>query len=291
MKLSKIKKTIEQVRDLPTLPVISNKVNALLYDPKSAASDLAEIIENDQSIATKVLTLVNSAYYGLPQRVTNIAQAIALLGYKNISQIVMTLSVFETLKHSKRGSFDRKAFWLHSIATAIMSVKIVEMCMYSTPEDTFTGGLLHDLGKVFMDGYLHEEFNEVLDTAEKNNISFYEAEHTLFDVDHAMIGQWIARAWKLPLHVVASIKHHHQEVEARMGLSVSSDLFIDIIRIADIGVRLKGYGCNGDGKGYRPTLSSDHFKRLPVFEDDIMKLLESLNEEIDKAKTLLSFAI
>ena len=275
MKLSKIKKTIEQVRELPTLPVIANKVNAILYDPKSGASDLAKIIENDQSIATKVLTLVNSAYYGLSQRGTNIAQAIALLGYKNISHIVMTPSVFDTLKQSKRGSFDRESFWLHSIATAILSVKIAEMCMYSTPEDTFTGGLLHDLGKVFMDGYLHEEFNEVLETAEKNDIGFFEAEKMLFDVDHTMVGQWITRAWKLPLHVVASVKHHHQEVEERKGLSVSSELFIDIVRIADIGVRMQGYGCSGDGKRYRPVLESKHFKRLPIFEDDVMKLLEA----------------
>jgi len=240
MKLSKINKTMEKVRELPTLPAIANKVNALLYDPKSGAPDLAKIIENDQSLATKVLALVNSAYYSLPQRVSNIAQAIALLGYKNISHIVMTLSVFETLKHSKKGSFNREAFWLHSIATAIMSVKIAEMCMYSSPEDTFTGGLLHDLGKVFMDGYLHEEFIEVFDTAKKNKCSFYDAEHQLYDVDHAMIGQWIARAWKLPLHVIATVKHHHEEVGEREGLSVSSDLFIDIVRLADIGVRLKG---------------------------------------------------
>ena len=150
MQLNKIKKTIETVKELPTLPVVANKVNALLYDPKSAAGDLAKIIENDQSLTAKILTLVNSAYYGLSQRVTNITQAIALLGYKNISHMVMTLSVFETLKSSKHGSFDREDFWLHSISTATMSVKIAELCMYSSPEDTFTGGLLHDLGKVFM---------------------------------------------------------------------------------------------------------------------------------------------
>jgi putative nucleotidyltransferase with HDIG domain len=291
MKLSKIKKTIEMVRELPTLPAIANKVNALLYDPKSAASDLAKIIEYDQSLATKVLSLVNSAYYGLPERVTNIAQAITMLGYKNISHIVMTLTVFETLRHCQKGSFNREAFWLHSVATAVMSVKIAEMCMYSSPEDTFTGGLLHDLGKIFLDGYLHEEFCNIIETAEKDQISFYEAEHVLYDVDHTMIGQWIARAWKLPLHVVATVTHHHQEVAERKGLAVSQDLFIDIVRIADIGIKLKGYGSSGDGQGYKPKLDPELFKRLPVFEDDIYRLLEGLDEEIDKTKLLLSFAV
>lgn len=291
MKLSKIKKTLEEVRELPTLPIVANKVNELLYDPKSSASDLSKIIENDQSIVTKVLTLVNSAYYSLPQRVSNIKQAIALLGYKNVSHIVMTLAVFDTFKGSKRGSFNREEFWLHSIATGIMSVKIAELCMYSSPEDTFTGGLLHDLGKVFMDGYLHEEFNTIIETADKKDISFYDTERELYDVDHAIIGQWIARTWKLPLHIVATIKHHHQEVEERKGLSVSSDLFIDIVRIADVGVRIRGYGNSGDGKNFSPTLDQSLFKRLPVFEDDIMKLLDGLEEDINKSKTLLTFAV
>ncbi len=291
MKLSKIKKTLEKVRELPTLPVIANKVNELLYDPKSSASDLSKIIENDQSIVTKVLTLVNSAYYALPQRVSNIKQAIALLGYKNISHIVMTLAVFDTLKDSKRGSFNREEFWLHSIATGIMSVKIAELCMYSSPEDTFTGGLLHDLGKVFMDCYLHEEFNTIIETANKKDISFFDTERELFDIDHAIIGHWIARTWKLPLHIVATIRHHHQEVEERKGLSVSSDLFIDIVRIADVGVRIRGYGNNGDGTNFTPVLDQALFKRLPVFEDDIMKLVDSLEEDINKSKTLLTFAV
>ncbi len=82
MKLSIIKQTLEKVKELPTLPVVANKVNLLLSDPKSSASELANIIELDQSITAKILRLVNSAYYSLPQRVTNIQQAIGLLGFK-----------------------------------------------------------------------------------------------------------------------------------------------------------------------------------------------------------------
>ena len=113
----------------------------------------------------------------------------------------------------------------------------------------------------------------------------------LYDVDHTMIGQWITRAWKLPLHVVATVMHHHQEVPERKGLAVSQDLFIDIVRIADIGVKLAGYRDSGDGQGYEPKLDSELFKRLPVFEDDIFRLLEGLDHELDKTKLLLSFAV
>ncbi len=172
MKLNRVKKVIELVKELPTLPMVAGKVNSLLGNPQSSAADLAAVIEKDQSITAKILKLVNSALYNLPQRVTNITQAIALLGYKNISYIVMTISVFDTIKKISSKGFDRTKFWIHSIAVATMSRKIAMLSGYKNLDDIFTSGLLHDIGKVFMDGYLHEEFMEAVATAEEKSISF-----------------------------------------------------------------------------------------------------------------------
>ena len=290
MILKKIGKVLDKVRELPTLPVIANKVSALLNDPKTDTIDLAKIVEKDQSITTKILNLVNSSYYSLPQDVTNITQAISLLGYKNVSYIIMALSVFDTLKKTVKQTFDRKEFWLHSIAVAILSVKIAKECMYSPADDAFTAGLLHDIGKVFMDGFLHEEFQMVIDTASKNNISFFDAERSLFDFNHVMVGEWIARAWKLPLHVVASIKHHHQEPEDRKGLAISNDTAIDFVRLADVAVRFHGYGKSGDGTKYKPAIDQTLYKRLPIFEEDFAKLTSELRDDIRKSKVLLDIA-
>jgi len=290
MKLKTIKKAIEKVKELPTLPAVANKVNMLLADPKSSTADLAEVIELDQSITAKILKLVNSAYYSLSERVSSIHQAIALLGHKNISNIVLTLSVFDTLKHSKKSSFDRRGFWIHSIATAIISERIAKESMYRATDDIFTAGLLHDLGKVFMDGYLHEEFEKALEAAAQSGSSFFEAEHSLFDVDHAMLGEWIARTWKLPINVVAVIKHHHHELSQREGLAVSSDITVDIVRLSDILVRKGGYGENGDARQYVPQLLEDLFKRLPLSENDTGKILKSLKTKLHSSETLLNFA-
>ena len=128
MKVSTIKKALEKVKELPTLPVVAQRINALLDDPRSNAKDLSAVIEMDQSVTAKVLRLVNSAYFALSQKVTNVTQAIALLGYKNISQTVVTLSVFDSLRVHNRVSFDRRKFWVHSIATAVMSERIALEC-------------------------------------------------------------------------------------------------------------------------------------------------------------------
>jgi putative nucleotidyltransferase with HDIG domain len=291
MKLSMIEKTIETIRELPTLPLVAHKISMILQNPKSSVSDLTKIVEKDQSLAAKVLKLVNSAHYGLPQRVTNINQAIALLGYKNISYIVMTISVFETLRHVKKHLFDRRKFWVHSIAVALMSIKLAKECEYVLIDDIFTAGLLHDLGKVFMDGFLHEEFEAIIERAQKDTISFIEAEHRLFDIDHTMVGEWIARTWGLPLHVIAGIKHHHQEVEKRKGLSLSSESFIDIIRVADIGVKMRQIGNSGDGQGQKSKLDVTLFKRLPIDKGSVKTLLDELEKDLHKSEILLDLAL
>ncbi len=291
IKLNRVKKVIELVKELPTLPMIAAKVNGLLGNPHSSAADLAAVIEKDQSITAKILRLVNSALYNLPQRVTNISQAIALLGYKNISYIVMTISVFDMVKNISAKGFDRTKFWLHSIAAATMSRKIARMSGYQNIDDIFTSGLLHDIGKVFMDGYLHEEFMEVVAVARDKSKSFYDAEHMLFDIDHSLIGEWIARKWELPIHIIAAVKHHHQKPEQRSGLSLSSDPFIDIVRLADTAVKIGKYGQSGDGKGYKPRFSDDMFVRLPVVKNDIKKGLDELKSELEKSKVLLNLTV
>lgn len=291
MKLSKIKKTIEKIRELPTLPLVANKINAILHDPKSSVSDLSKIIEKDQSITAKVLKLVNSAHYGLPQKVSNINRAIALLGYRNIYYIVMTLSVFDTLKNLKKRSFDRRKFWVHSIAVGILSRKLARECNFLLVDDIFTSGLLHDLGKVFLDGFMHEEFEAIIQKAENEGIAYIDAEHELFDVDHTMVGEWVARAWILPLHVIAGIKHHHHEIEKRSGLSLSQDPFIDIIRLADMSIKVGKFGHSGDGSKHQPKLEKALFRRLPLTKDDMEPIIADLSKDLSKSEALLNLAL
>lgn len=291
MKLSRIKETIELVRDLPTLPAVAVKVNTLLNDPSSSACDLASVIEKDQSITAKILKLVNSAQYNLSHKVNNVTQAISLLGYRNISYIVMTIAVFDTLKAATDSVFDRREFWIHSIATALLSKRIAVESAYPVPEDLFTAGLLHDIGKVFMDGYMNEDFMEIANLAEKKGISFYAAERELFDVHHALVGEWIARTWQLPLHVTAVIKHHHQEVDQRSGLSVSQDQFVDMAVLADRAVKVQKLGSSGDGKKFAPRISERLFTRLPIVRHDLEGMLEELRYDLRRSEALLNLAL
>jgi putative nucleotidyltransferase with HDIG domain len=203
----------------------------------------------------------------------------------------MTLSVFDALKTVAKNSFDRKKFWIHSISVGNLSLMLAKECEFLLVDDIFTAGLLHDLGKVFLDGFMHEEFESIITKAEEEKTSFFEAEHLLYDVDHTMVGEWMARTWQLPLHVIAGIKHHHHEVEKRSGLSVSQDPYIDIIRLADTGVKVRNIGHSGDSSSYKPVLDKKLFKRLPISGEDMNGYLDKLENELQKSEDLLNLAL
>lgn len=286
MDQGKIKAIINGIQDLPTLPLVAQKLQDVMDDPLSSAEDAARVIEGDQSLAAKVLSLVNSAYYGLPREITKISQAVPLLGFRATSQLALSISVINLFNEKEEGRFDREGLWLHSIGCAICAQMTAKKAGYPRPEDCFSGGLLHDVGKLVLDQFLHEELITILEQTEKGEISFLEAERNRLDIDHAIIGEWLARKWKLPLPVVVSIRHHHQPLEEREGFSMSQDCVVDIVRLADTICRHRGVGWNGDKLA--PEIVSELWSRLDLNPEDVEEVSDTLKEEVKQSEIFLA---
>jgi putative nucleotidyltransferase with HDIG domain len=286
MDQGKIKTIINGIQDLPTLPLVAQRLQEVMDDPLSSAEDAAKVIEGDQSLAAKVLSLVNSAYYGLPREITKISQAVPLLGFRATSQLALSISVINLFNEKEEGKFDREGLWLHSIGCAICAKNIAKRANYSRPEDCFSGGLLHDVGKLVLDQFLHDELIAILERTEKEKISFLEAERNRLGIDHAVIGEWLARRWKLPLSVVVSIRHHHQAIGERQGFSMSQDCVVDIVRLADTICRHQGVGRNGDR--LVPEIFSELWSRLDLKAEDVGEISGTLTEKVKKSEIFLA---
>jgi len=286
MDQEKIRAVINGIQELPTLPLLAQKLQEVMEDPLSSAEDAARIIEADQSLAAKVLSLVNSAYYGLPREITKISQAVPLLGFRATSQIALGISVINLFNEKGVKKFDREGLWRHSIACAICAQMIAKKAGYSRPEDCFSGGLLHDIGKLVLDQFLHEELALILSETEKGEISFLDAERSHLGIDHAVIGEWLARKWKLPLPVVVSIRHHHEPVEQREGFSMSQDCVVDIVRLADTICRNQGVGWNGDR--WVPEIAPELWSRLEVEPEDVEEVSNNLEGEVKQSEIFVA---
>ena len=281
MKQDRISKVINEVQKLPTLPAVANKVTKLLKDPTCTAIRVSEVIDKDPSLTIRVLRLVNSAFYSMRTEVTNVRHAVALLGFKTISQMVITISVFDVFKGGYGREFDREGFWKHSIGCAVISQNIAQLINYAGVDDCFTAGLLHDIGKVVVDQYLHEEMEQVIRLTQERDISFADAEKEIMGVTHADIGGQVMNNWKIPVRIMVAVKYHHNVLEERGDSEDARDPIVDIVRLSDVMCRREKIGYTGDR--LCPDITEELYSRLNTSKEVIDQLIESCRDEIEKA--------
>jgi putative nucleotidyltransferase with HDIG domain len=204
-------KKLDSISDLPTLPNIVLKVNEMLQDYDTSIKKLSTIIEKDQAMVTKILRLVNSTFYGFGSKITNIPHAVIILGFSNIRNAVVSVSIITTFSGKKTvEAFDITDFWKHSIAVAVTSRYLAKQTRFDSPDDCFVAGLLHDIGKVVLSQNFTEFFGQVWESVQENGLSFYEAEKKLLPADHAHIGGYLAKKWRFPVSLIDSITYHHE---------------------------------------------------------------------------------
>jgi len=201
---------LDRIEDLPTLPVIAMEVNKMLRDYNTSIEKLSAVIKNDQAMTPRILKLVNSSFYGFKSKIANIDRAIILLGFNTIGNAIVSVAIIDAFSiKSSSGSLDMNSFWEHSVAVAVISRHLAETSSLCLPEEAFTGGLLHDIGKLILSQYFPDLFNKVIISAKEKNVTFYDAEKKEIPLTHAQLGAFMAEKWKLPDCLVDTIKYHH----------------------------------------------------------------------------------
>ncbi len=202
-----LEQVMEKVQDLPTLPDVFFKVNEVVNDPNSSAQDLERVIESDVAISAKLLRLVNSASYGLSRRVDTLMQAIPILGFYTVQNLVMSVSIFEM---NAMSADDLKAYWKHSFATGTVASAIAVADGLQGGRSQSLAGLLHDIGMAYMLQDFLSEHQAIREEMLKDNITYIEAEKRILSTTHAEIGGAIAEKWNFPPNLTASIRYHHE---------------------------------------------------------------------------------
>lgn len=267
----------ESVTGLPTLPKVVTQITNLLQNPRTSADEVGRAITMDQSLSSKVLKLVNSAFYGFPGRINTITHAIVILGFNTVKNIVLTASIFEKL--GGRGgnqSFDLEKFWLHSIGTGVIGKEISKKINFRFQEETFIAGLLHDIGKIITFKYMPEDFAKVCAAREEQNCLLMEAEKKVMDVTHDEIGGWLGQKWNLPEDLRFAILYHHLP---RLG--AKHETMVSVIHLADILARALGVGSGGDNR--IPVADPTVWDKLKFSRPLLDKIYRDIDVELDKA--------
>lgn len=274
--------SIEKISSIPTLPTVIERITRLLQNPKTSAEEIGKAITTDQALATKVLKLVNSAFYGFPGRISTITHAIVILGFSTIKNVVLTASIFDAFhkKGDETTEFDLEQFWTHSIACGAAAQSIAKFLGSNDKEECFIAGLLHDLGKLIVCQYLPDEFNKALSYTKKKQILFYESEKELFDVTHQEVGSFLTKRWNLPQNLQNAVMFHHSPLPTRDHYTMTA-----IVHCADIFVRALDYGNGGDDK--IPAMSENVWKSFGLENTSLTTLFDAIRDEIEKATVFL----
>jgi putative nucleotidyltransferase with HDIG domain len=281
-----LRSIVRDIHDLPTLPQVVTRIMSMMDDPDTSAEDINNVLERDPSLVAKILKLVNSAFYGLPHKISSVRQAIVILGFSTVRSLAISAAVFDLFGETNEESFSRVRFWEHSIGVASVARMIGRREGGIDEETAFVAGLLHDLGKLVLDQYAPREFSEILRTARERKATFRDAEAAVLQAtNHAEIGGWLAEQWRLPADLSGGIRNHHtvQEAEGLAARLASICSFSDFICLA------RGVGQSGNYSA--PQLDAEAWSRLSIPKDELAGVVQSVGEELAKSETLLGTAV
>jgi putative nucleotidyltransferase with HDIG domain len=234
--------TIKNIDDLPTLPSVALEVINLSRSPGVSIKTVSECIYQDPPLATKVLRMANSSFYRRGStEIETLHRALLMMGLNEIINITTSVSVLSILPpKGSKGESIRKAFWNHCIATGLIARHIDEKLGMKSMGRDFVGGLLHDIGKIILDEYFHEQFMEAHAFSIDLDCPMYEAEMEVLGVTHMEVGHFLSQKWGLPGYISDITLNHHNPKDAH---------FKDInalISISDLMAKAKEFSFGGD---------------------------------------------
>jgi putative nucleotidyltransferase with HDIG domain len=276
----KLRRILTQVKSFPGMPATAARLLPLLQNPDSSASKIEDILRYDPGLTANILKLTNSAYFGLPSRVSSVRQAIMLLGWKRLMQLVMTMCMSALMKKSIPGyDLPRGELWRHSVAVSVAADVLVKSLSISDADEVFTAALLHDIGKLVLGDYVQEDL-EKIEAMVAKGISFEVAEYIVLGTNHADIGARILQSWALPQDLVNAVSWHHDPESCDKYCLLS-----DVVHVANVVGRRVGFGKGRNGQTLEPSL--EVVERLGITQSHIDKLAEQTVQEVGKLPDIL----
>ncbi len=207
----RLRKRLLEIGTLPSLPVLQREVMNEIESSDPSVSKIGEIIKKDVGMSAKVLQIVNSAFTGLRQDVSDATQAAGLLGIENLRGIVLMIGAFSLEENNELPKcLSLNSLWSHSLTVGEYSRKIAlsKTVDKKLADDSFTAGLLHDVGELVIALKMPDEYSKIVKKAKQKKMSLFDAEKEVFGSTHAAVGGYLLKLWGLPEQVVEAIALH-----------------------------------------------------------------------------------
>lgn len=269
------------IENLPALSTSISKIMEVCNNPASSPVELSQVISLDPVLMGRVMQLINSAYYGLNNRVTSLVRAIIMLGFNTVKNLALSTAVLGTVGKTRSKIFNMEEFWIHSLSVGVTAKLLAKKRQVPNQEleELFVAGLLHDIGKIPFINIIPLEYNQATRYAQQKSICLLEAEEEILSCNHAQVGKMIASNWGLSENLRHGITHHHEVYDGPHKPLVYS------VCAANYFANSMEMGFSGDTY---PRLQDDQiFQILQVNIDDLEEMEGEIRVAIEKARVFL----
>jgi len=273
---------IKKVSSFPSMPRAALRLRELLAKEDVAVDEIVEILRNDPGLATNVLRLANSAFFGVPKRVETLKHAVTLLGVKRFAQIAVSASMSKAMDAAVEGyDLSPGELWLHSIVVSRTAEVLARHKKFAETNDVFTPALLHDMGKLVLGPFVKKE-RQNIERIMSPGVPLDVAENMVLGTDHAEIGALILARWSFPDDIVDAVRWHHNPERNKNATTKS-----DMTYLSNLMCQSRGDSDSADGHAAMPSAAV--VKRLGIKLDQYEVIAAKTQSWMVKLSDTLTF--
>jgi putative nucleotidyltransferase with HDIG domain len=263
---------LERLRELPSLPQVVLDLQAALAREDVSLDDIANTVSHDQALAAKTLRIANCSFYGVPNRVVSIRQAIGILGLRSVSTLLVAAAVSDRFPRITCKGFDMHRYWRHSVAVALCAREIARQVRLDA-DTAFTAGLLHDLGRLALASQSPQALESAYNHRSERDCQMLDAERAVLGTDHAELGDEVGYRWNFGPAVVDAIRLHHAPPTSR------TVTVVDVVHVADNIAHALDLAHDPDDMV--PVLDSAAWNRVGLTQDQCFTVFSNTEVELD----------
>ncbi|TVM03692.1 MAG: hypothetical protein CV087_03835 [Candidatus Brocadia sp. WS118] len=273
MQLSKYNRAevVEKAENLPYITTVVLRLMEIISNPDVSVHEVVGAIKKDQGLVARVFKVANSTFYGRLKKADNLNDAVVTLGLRGLNSLVLAEAVKQVLMTADVGD---QSLWKHAVKVSIASVVLANELRCDAFDDALVGGLVHDIGKAFIEGVYPEIPSLIEQKVVKDRVTYEDAELSIVGFDHAEIGALITEKWNFPPKMIDVIRHHHTPNDMK-DVCVESQELIRIIKLANVISRQYEQlpNLSMDDRLYEKLSSHDAFDLTP---DRLTYLMEEI---------------
>jgi putative nucleotidyltransferase with HDIG domain len=259
---------------LKSLPSVYNRITEVVNHPHSSAEDIATVVTEDPSLTARLLGLVNSAFFGFPEKIDTISRAVTIMGTQQLCDLALSVAVIRLFKGIPQQLVDMESFWRHSIACGVTSRLLAKERRECNSERFFVAGLLHDIGSIILYVQAPELAKKALLRAQRRREPLNSSERKILGYDHAEVGLQLLKMWAFPDALQHAVGYHHAPLRARRFPTEAAT-----IHIADFIVSALEFGSSGETRV--PHLEAKAREHLGFKVHGLCGLVEELERQYE----------